>query len=564
MRVEIRNIAAIKSADIDLTGIVFTTGENEAGKSTLCRTVACLMTGVTLPLDMKKGAAGALVRHGTPEGKAVLIVEGGRIGLTYPKAERISEGVVPRASLVAAGLLSVADLPDKERSNILSDLLGTAPEIEDLKRSLKAAGYGDAAVVKIWENLAKSGWDAIYAKAVKHGHELKGEWRGLTGENYGSDKAPTWFPAGITEAAGTGVTLDMLNAAVNDARQSVENAVGTAAVDAKSIADLRTLSDRHGDLEKALSAAERAEDAAGGALETAREALAKLPAAETDDGMPCPHCGELIKVNQAKPAITKLEKGTKRKITDSELKKRREALVDAQGAINQCERALTTAQEATKTARAQVDASCAAAATLADMATKTGGDAQGDDAVARARSELVTAEARLLKAQADHKHVSITKNQNIIDILAPEGLRKRKTAEALGKFNVTLAELSTAAGWPEVMLTDDLTLAYRGAPAREPYVSESAAMRARIVLQVALAKRDESDIVIIDRGDRLDNKGREGLVTLLKAVGIRALVGMTYSSPSKAPDLAAYGLGTTYWIADGVAKPLGDLAKKAA
>ena len=78
--------------------------------------------------------------------------------------------------------------------------------------------------------------------------------------------------------------------------------------------------------------------------------------------------------------------------------------------------------------------------------------------------------------------------------------------------------------------------------------------RTEMILRIALAQLDNSNIILIDRADIFDNKSKSQLFKLLKLSGLRAVVAMTISSKDKAPDLKAGKLGTTYWVENGIAE----------
>ena len=91
-----------------------------------------------------------------------------------------------------------------------------------------------------------------------------------------------------------------------------------------------------------------------------------------------------------------------------------------------------------------------------------------------------------------------------------------------------------------------------------PYglLSESEGFRSRAVLAIACAKMDGSPVVILDGAEVLDRDGRNGLIGAIKASGKMALLGMMFMASADVPDLAKAGLGESYWIENGVAKPL--------
>ena len=73
----------------------------------------------------------------------------------------------------------------------------------------------------------------------------------------------------------------------------------------------------------------------------------------------------------------------------------------------------------------------------------------------------------------------------------------------------------------------------------------------RAALQIAIAQLEKAGLVIIDGADILDKDGRARLMNLVVGLGIPAVVCMTLNRPDMAPDLAAAGVGATYWVEKG-------------
>jgi hypothetical protein len=183
-------------------------------------------------------------------------------------------------------------------------------------------------------------------------------------------------------------------------------------------------------------------------------------------------------------------------------------------------------------------------------------------AVARAQERL---DAGRRKRRADALHGEILVQTAVVKALAPDGVRKRKLSRAIEAFNSTiLAPLCEAAEWKTVTLTEDLATRYGGRP--YALLSDSEAYRVRVTLQIAMARLDDSAMVIIDGADILDPLGRNGLFGLLSDPdnGCPALVGMTVAKPEKTPDLAAADLGATYWVERGQCRAIGAAAKQEA
>ena len=66
-----------------------------------------------------------------------------------------------------------------------------------------------------------------------------------------------------------------------------------------------------------------------------------------------------------------------------------------------------------------------------------------------------------------------------------------------------------------------------------------------------MARLDNSAMVVIDAADVLDGTTRSGLFALLEDSGLPALVCMTLTRREQVPDLAAAGLGQSYWLEGG-------------
>jgi hypothetical protein len=185
--------------------------------------------------------------------------------------------------------------------------------------------------------------------------------------------------------------------------------------------------------------------------------------------------------------------------------------------------------------------------------------AEAEIDVGAAKAEVDAAQQRLTgfrqKRDADDLHDKIMTNNAVIDILAPDGLRAKKLGHVIELFNeAQLGPLSLAAGWNQVAVDAAMTIAYGGRP--YALLSTSEQYRVRATLQVAMARLDGSAMVVLDAADVLDGPTRSGLFDLLDEAGLPALVCLTLTRREQVPDLAADGLGISYWLESGVAQPL--------
>lgn len=621
----IRSFQILDRADIAMgDGITLIAAENSSGKSSIAKGIA--------------GAAAAEPKHGlTVAGLKGLVRDGAKTGsititgptpadtlvVTYPKAEVATNGAPLLLSRIAAGFDSIIDLEAKTRPVRLSELLKTLPAREDLAAALadhglkdeppvpvidealtkagkrfdpalslaehaklmKEIGIGLNVVEWLWQQIALRGWDDTAKKLEKERSDLKSRWSEVAGEAFGDKKIHDWAPDGWTPDLGE-ASVAGLQAALDAARNALEEAVGQAAVDQTVLTDLRTEVGRLPDLQAVEAAARKKKlDAevdvvnAEAALQSATRVVEGLPPAEQAKGLECPHCQGLIHYHRGQGG-ERLEKAAT--ISDDVLRQRRLDRADAEGKLSNARDTLnrvrgdfnSATREADDAQRAVAKAE-AAKKRLAEMETSdTGSTGTGGD-VDTARKTVAAAESRLAmlqrKARADGLARQITAMSNIIGVLGPDGCRKVKLAKVLGIFNEQrLHPLCKAAGWAPVRIETDtgLTVTYGGRPyaalgGHGPQIS-SDQFRTRVILQVAFAALSNDPLVIIDAADILDQRGRNGMFTMLRDAGMPAIVCMTFSAKAlkdrKIPDLAAAKLGRTYWIADGVARPISEAA----
>lgn len=86
----------------------------------------------------------------------------------------------------------------------------------------------------------------------------------------------------------------------------------------------------------------------------------------------------------------------------------------------------------------------------------------------------------------------------------------------------------------------------------------------RTILQVAIALADKSELLVIDDVDEInDKRNRGGLLSMVIASGIPALLCMAKRPDENAPDLSIRGDGNTYVVTNGIVKPITEAGKKA-
>jgi hypothetical protein len=550
MNLTITNFRGIAQAAFDLTGIVLVGGPNAAGKSSVAQATAAALTGNPLPIrGMKSSQAGCLVRSGAAKGSVVATGTAGEITIDWPKAKATTTGQPPTASEIAAGLCCVLNLPAKERAEVLGRYLKADPTMADLDAALADLSLPAASLEKIWQAIQAQGWDGAHKAATEKGAQLKGAWREVTGEQHGAKKAPEWLPEGWADDLAA-ADEKQLQQAVANARAEVENRIANAAISADRRKELEERAGQLKALEQQFADAGKLRDDMAAFLNEARQELAALPSTSQINSLSCPHCHKTVAmVNGA------LMKAADR-IPEKEIEERRSARQAVQDKIVAGEQDFSRAVTALADVARRLEEAEAAKKELAKPTTGGGNPEEAREALALAETRLKAAQRKL---SADHKHASIEANQKIADALDRDGVRLTKLTGALAAFNTKIAEVCWLAGWKPVAVDKELDASYGGTPYH--LLSKSERWRARVALQLGMSALDGSQFVIIDGADILvDRALRNGLFRVLQTMGVPALVTMALPEPEALPDLAKAGVGTSYWVKDGVLIPRAEVA----
>ena len=553
MNLTIKNLRGLDAADIAVDKITLVAGLNGAGKSTTAMAMAACLTRNPSPVaGMKQNEARQLLRIGTQRGSATL--DG--VTVNWPGGSVTGDGHT--ASPVAAGIESPALMTDKARAVYLIELLKAEPTTDDLTAAL---GDIPAATLKgIVAMVAADGWDKTHAYAKDRGAKLKGAWEHIAGEAWGAKKAEGWTPADAPE-----LTPEQAADAVTAARQALEAAISDQAVDADTVArltaeagdtvDLAPLSARVADADAAASDAEQVLIPATEARNQAVKALQALPAPGiAEQHVPCPGCGAHL------VAVSRTELRMAVEPDEAENKKREAAISKAHDAVNKAAEAERAARDeyhrlaglqgderAALSEAQQRNARAINAASQLALLRTTGTSSEqiqkARDALDQAEHDLATL-SRMAEAAATHQR--ITDMLRVVDILAPTGLRQTALSRSLGEFNQQVRDLCDLACWYPVEVMPDMSLQVGGLSYHLRSTAEQ--YRARVALQAVIAKLDGSQALVVDAADVMDIPGRIGLMKVLSATGLPALVTMTYSERDQVP--RRKGLDA-YWLEGG-------------
>lgn len=541
MKATIKNFMGCASAEVEASKIALILGLNGQGKtSTLLPIAAALRGGV--PLGLQKTKAGMLVKTGAGAASVMLEEDGSKVEVFWPKCERRSEGVsAPEASDIAVGAVAFPAMADKDKVELLRDILKTDPVKQELCEALADAGLSEKVQEAVWHNIEAEGWDASLDRAKEKGRSLKSQWALIAGETYGEKKAASWFPQGWENDLET-TSTEALEADVSLARADLEDKIANQAIGADELVRLQEKADGLADAEKECDDAAGKVTEAQKVLKEARAAREKLPKLPNYD-LVCPHCG--------KPVVYQFGKleAVKQSLSTEEREKLEQQILDADNAVSKAERELNTAKQNF----ILLDSALQAIKKAKDELEAKQGKTIQPTEVDEARNAVRKAETRLQSFnrynEALRVHRNILENQEIINVLEPEGIRRRSLEKGLSDFNGRLEYLCYVAGWACVKVDGDMSVSYND----RPFVlcSESEKFRAKVTLQAAIAEYDGSHALVVDAADILDNKGRAGLLKLLSGQSYCSFVGMMAAKPSAAPDLKKLGIGRKYWVEAG-------------
>ncbi|WP_022727261.1 hypothetical protein [Fodinicurvata sediminis] len=562
MKLSIRDYRGVERADIDLSRIALLAGRNEQGKSCLAEAARAALHGAPIPVaGINKKDAKLLLRQGAEEGSAH--IEDGKLARTvaWPKA-KVTDGAegAPRASAYAVGMAHLLDLPLKERAAALAGYIDSQPDISDLTAAMVDIGYSEKAAEKAWKAVSKeSTWDKTYQNAQAHSTALKGQWEAVTGEKYGPKKAGNWKPEGLPEEP----SREDLERDLEQTRARLKEAVGSQAVSEAEMKRLQEEADARSDDPAPL----RQElEKIQARLQEAEGERAALPPEEGGENevVKCPACEAELVVERVWKGETLLKPHNEETAKAGASKEVRKKRADLDGEIgNLKSRASALNQEI---ANAEHTAKRAEEAQQKLEELRNQGGERDESAVTNAEAEEAAARKKLEAfdgwVKANKLHGDIQRNDKLVELLAPEGLRRRKLAKGLGHLNEAMEKLANAAEWPVVRLDENLEAHYGTRPLWQ--ASASGRWRARLVMQAALAQIDGSCALVIDEADILDFRGRNGLMALLSAAGLPALVCLTINKPALVPDLAAAKLGQSYWIEGGTAETIEQKMEQAA
>lgn len=494
--------------------VIFIAGGNGRGKSAIAQGIKLALTGAPVRGLDKKNQLSSLITLGETAGGIVVGAtadDAAGIWRINLKSSAHDGGGLPGnpISLDASAFFALTAV---DRRKLLFRMGGLETTPDGARTALVDKGHAPRRVERVYNHL-RLGFDAAATEAKTAATEARGGWKAITGENYGTEKAPVWKapkPAANEDTK----PIAELEAAHKEAAQAVSALQGEAAAIThaanvwKGVEAIRAKA-------AALDGAEAALTEAQSKRMALREEIKGMT--ESDAAArptcPCPACGVVLSIDD--------ERLTQWVATDkNEAARKRAELADKRARLQAVESEIAEVQTRIADGRAAravlntlpqepaKDAASKAAAALAK--------ARADEAFAR--SELQAAhDADTAQREASDKTArALQLHEDVIGYTALADALTNMPAEylhqTLTKVNALLAEVLPALGVP-VVLGDDMEVRYGAVP--YPLASESQQWAMQMAVGYALAVMGGLGLAIVDRFDVLEPAKRGAVLQWL-------------------------------------------------
>lgn len=586
-KLSIKNLLGVKEAEINNPKkIVFVSGANGAGKSSIRDAVALAMTGDLSRVTLKKDAS-RLVNEGADAGSVAVEINGdARFVAEIEKGKLTGNVKDGDFSPVLPYLLDMhhfANVTADERRKLLFDITGCKASAEEVMKRMVERGINEKTASNILPYL-RSGFPEAQKEAQTKAREAKASWRTVTGETYGEKKAEGWTAKkaeGSLEEIQNAVmdkekelsAVDADFEAANQRFGAMKAAKDKAATLNADIVRLRDQAEKIDRIKKKLEADQRDLKSWQAMVERAKQAAHGVTAEDT--ACNCPECGcELVFVAKDKKLISRggdLHGSEDEAVNLAEYQRQLEIF---ERSVKNDERDLTNAEMA-KVQLSALEAKNEAAPTDEAIVLIT---AKLDElrAAKKALNDHINnllAEEKLLRdadettAKALQYHNQVIEWERVADALAPDGIPGEILQDALKPFRNALVMTAGLAGWGTPSIDDEMGISVDGRP--YGLLSESEKWRADCLMTEAISNISGFKFFAVDRMDVLDGTGRSQLFALLDelasvdAVDSVLVMGTLKKQQVEAID-GAFESISVYWMQDGVLNEVNQIKKEVA
>lgn len=602
--IQIRNFIGARAVDLTLCKpVALVSGKNGAGKSSIRDALALAFTADLGRVSLKK-EAGQLISDGGESCFVEVAAGADTYGVAISAAGNISDSMkgkeTPAALPYVLDAQRFARMTDNERRAFLFGLMGVKMDGPSIKERMLAKGC-DAAKVEQIMPIMRAGFDAAQKEAAAKARDAKASWKTTTGgETWGKDKAAKWQPAPLPAEAEKASRLhenavSKMKEADHElgaAQQELGSAKSRAEAHRQALAQREELVEKAGRIERIQKKLETDEAelqewqakvddarAKSGAAVNPRapgEFLVRGLAAVTDDlltvARTAPDLFGQELINRAEIQIAEYKKlhGWPHKKSDKpdpeaqeNLPKYEKALALLQSAVANGKRDLAEAEKAAARLK-ELDQAAAEPIDLEPLQTKVAeltekrNGWRTDADKYRAISEQAAArQATIEKAAA--AHADVLSWTDIADALAPDGIPAELLNDALGPINEHLRLSAADAEWEPAQINADMSINY----GLRDYalISESEKWRTDAMIAEAVSVISGMRLLVLDRFDVLDMKGREDLLYWLDGLAQDGNIdtALIFGTLKSLPALAFETI-EAHWIENGTAGQMKEAA----
>lgn len=557
-----QNYLGARAVDLAITTqVVLIAGKNGAGKSSLQEAIRHALGGDAARVALKKDFK-ALMSDGASSSYATVATSEGEFSVVLPsgKGMHFDHGALPFVLDPAR----FARLDANERRAFLFGLFSLSPDGPAVVDALNRRGCAAAKIEQV-RPLLRAGFDAAAKEAQAKARDAKASWKTITGgETWGKDKASGW-KASTPEETYTREQIKIAEGLVAESEAAIDEAnqqIGEARAKARQHAEARRQIEELKAKAARLQAARIKLNLDQAQLDEWTAKLATLPEPGSSKPAPhlygCPCCGvalqivggELVKYElpEAGPLDPDIE--TKRKQWSDAVALYTRSVANDQRDIADAERAAQEIVDLEKRLGEAPPATERLEQVLAGHQTDKKSRAATLAQMFEANRQAQAASENTKKAAAAHADVMAW--LAIADALAPDGIPAEMLAGAIDPINARLLEFSSMSEWAEVLISSDMDILAGGRP--YALLSESEKWRADAMIGAAIAELSGLRLLVLDRFDVLDAKGREDLIYWLDAMAAEGLLdtalvfGTMKALPAGLPETI-----TPVWIEGGIA-----------
>ena len=559
---KIKNMFGIGHFDEQINNpIALFCGPNASGKSSIQNAVRMALTGSPSRVKLKKdwkqmvteGQKAGSVEVQAAEGDALSMI--GEYFAVLPKGEMGNHESEVLPLILEPS--SFSEMKPDERRKFLFTISGLSASVEHIREQLEARNCDmDRAEQLI--PLRRAGFTAMHDQAKKNATEAKADWKAVTGEQWGSQKAEDYEAPKVEFDP---IEFDSIN---NDLQRSQSEAARLSEKKGQHkqmIADRDRFLQKRADLKEVADTLTRKQAHYDSAKKTYEDQLEKVENLKVMAGkkeantLSCPCCD----------VVLVLEDGALVEHQQQEFNAQAaKMLAEHEVALGVCDRGMKNALELLNKAK-EADAALSALFIPAVPEQKLIDDNEkalqkeqekcselGKRYEAAAQLKAKAQQASVAQQKADNAHKAVLAWLDLAEALSPSGIPGDLLKEAMNPFNERLEQSSLDTQWNKVALSDDMEITANG----RPYylLSESEKWRADAMISEAISFISGTKLLCLDRFDVIEPKDRGTLIKWLRILAQEkeidtALIFATMKAPPAAKD----GL-QVFWLEDGEVK----------